>query len=328
MSAINVVDVTQVYRPLLGRSVQALSNVSLSLEEGEILTLLGPNGAGKTTLVKGICGLLLPTCGTIRIGQHDVVDQRQQALSRLGVILEGNRSFYYRLSAYENLEYFAYLRNYQGATSLKLRIEELLDFFGLADAKFRLVNSFSRGMLQRLALAAAVINEPEILVLDEPTLGLDVEGALEIERLLTELTSQGVSILMTTHQMDLAERISDRICILMHGQIKAEAPVHQFMELFAITTTTFLVSCKRDNLPYGILDGLDVDVEEVHQGTEIQLTWHSSDQLYTLVNRLSSDGLPTIALKSGELGLREAYMATIEANRESQEVREKYSVYS
>ena len=207
-------DVTKLYP---GAAKTAVSQLSLSLSAGEILALLGPNGAGKTTAVKMIAGLVLPTSGTIRVAGYDMVAERIKGVRHIGAVLEGARNLYWRLSAVENLRYFGSLRLVP-RRQLSQRIDELLALFGLAENRNQEVRHFSRGMQQKLAIAAALIHDPEILLLDEPTLGLDVKAARQLEETVAQLArEQGKTILLTTHMMDVAEKLADRIAVIHQG---------------------------------------------------------------------------------------------------------------
>lgn len=201
-----------------GAQVPAVAGVSLTLHRGEILALLGPNGAGKTTTVKMIGGLILPTSGRITLLGKDVVQERRAAVRHIGAVLEGARNLYWRLPAAENLRYFGSLR---GAPShhLSRRIDELLHLMELETRGRQEVRHFSRGMQQKLAIAAALIHDPQVLLLDEPTLGLDVHAAQRIEAIVRQMArEQGKAILLTTHTMPLAERLADRIFVMDHGR--------------------------------------------------------------------------------------------------------------
>ena len=201
-----------------GAEEPAVIDVSFDIRSGEIMALLGPNGAGKTTTVKMAAGLVLPTSGEIRIMGADVVRQRQQAVRHIGAVLEGARNLYWRLSARENLLYFGRLRGVS-RRELEQRIDGLLEVLDLAEHQHKEVRHFSRGMQQKLAIAAALLHDPEVLLLDEPTLGLDVQAARKLEQTIAQLAhEQGKSVLLTTHTMPLAEKLAERIFVIHHGR--------------------------------------------------------------------------------------------------------------
>ncbi|MCA9941948.1 MAG: ABC transporter ATP-binding protein [Ardenticatenaceae bacterium] len=197
----------------------AVSDISFTLDSGEILALLGPNGAGKTTTIKMLLGLVTPSDGQVTVHGYDtaVPWQRQRAMPHVGAVLEGARNIYWRLSPTANLRYFGTLRGVP-KQELAQRIDFWLNRLDLQDVAHKEVRFFSRGMQQKVAIAAALLHEPDILLLDEPTLGLDVQAAKLMENVIVELAGQGKAILLTTHTMTLAERLASRILILTGGQ--------------------------------------------------------------------------------------------------------------
>lgn len=225
-----VVELNEVTKVYPGAEKTAVSKLSLTIHAGEILALLGPNGAGKTTAVKMIAGLVLPTKGTVRVSDFDMITERAKGVRHIGAVLEGARNLYWRLSALENLRYFGSLRLVP-RRQLSQRIDELLALFGLAENRHQEVRHFSRGMQQKLAIAAALIHDPDILLLDEPTLGLDVKAGRQLEETVTQLArEQGKAILLTTHMMDVAERLADRIAVIHKGQKIVCDQTHALLE--------------------------------------------------------------------------------------------------
>jgi ABC-2 type transport system ATP-binding protein len=213
-----------------GSSQAAVTQLSLELRPGEVVAMLGPNGAGKTTTVKMIAGLVLPTSGTIRVCGHDIVRERVRGVRHIGAVLEGARNLYWRLSAYENLLYSGTMRMVAGSV-LRKRIADMLALLDLTEHRDREVRHFSRGMQQKVAIAAALLHDPDILLLDEPTLGLDVQAARQVEETVNRLAGQqGKSILLTTHVMDLAERLSDRTLVIHKGKSVAFEPTKTLIE--------------------------------------------------------------------------------------------------
>ncbi len=212
-------------------ALRAVDGVSLALEKGEILALLGPNGAGKTTTVKMLCGLLLPDEGEIRLLGLDP-HRDPWALRHLGAVLEGNRNIYWRLTAQENLVYFGVARGL-GLKEARRRAKEVLEELGLLDKAHTEGRHLSRGMQQKLALGVALMHDPEVLLLDEPTLGLDVESALKVEALVQHLARRGKAILLTTHQLEVAGRLASRVAILHRGRVVLEGPKREVLERFS-----------------------------------------------------------------------------------------------
>lgn len=215
-----------------GKKVSAVSGVNLAVGRGEVFGLLGPNGAGKTTIVKMISGLVLPTSGEISIDGWDVVKERLRAIEKIGVLLEGGRNVYWRLTPRENLRYFLQIRGLSPRI-LGPRIEELLAFFELSKKANTTVNDLSRGMQQKLALAVALLHDPRLLILDEPTLGLDVEATRNMKKLITNLARQeGRTVILTTHQMNIAQDICDRVGIIVEGRIIVSARMDELLRFF------------------------------------------------------------------------------------------------
>ena len=198
----------------------AVDGVSLQIERGEIFGLLGPNGAGKSTTIRMLCTLLEPSSGTARVNGFDVVRQSNQVRQSLGTVLAGERSIYWKLTGRENLEYFAALYHIPPAVAKK-RVDDLIERMELKERANELVEKYSTGMRQRIAISKALLARPPILLLDEPTLGLDPQAARNLRELILELQKDGHTILLTTHYMEEADQLSDRIGIIDTGKIIA-----------------------------------------------------------------------------------------------------------
>lgn len=198
----------------------AVDGVDLQIQRGEIFGLLGPNGAGKSTTIRMLCTLLEPTSGSAHVNGFDVVKQANDVRRSLGTVLAGERSIYWKLSGRENLEYFAALYHIPSAIAKK-RVEELLERMEIKDRANELVEKYSTGMRQRIAIAKALLARPPILLLDEPTLGLDPQAARNLRELISQLKQEGHTILLTTHYMEEADQLSDRIGIIDTGKVIA-----------------------------------------------------------------------------------------------------------
>ena len=199
----------------------AVNGVDLEVEPGELFGLLGPNGAGKTTMVKIFTTLLLPSSGTAAVLGLDVVRDQWRLRRRIGFVFGGDRGLYWRLSGLDNLRYFADLYRIPPEVSRR-RIPELLERLGLAGRERDRVELYSRGMKQRLHLARGLLNDPEVLFLDEPTIGLDPVGARDLRVIVRGLADAGKTIFLTTHYMFEADAICDRIAVIKGGEIVAE----------------------------------------------------------------------------------------------------------
>jgi ABC-2 type transport system ATP-binding protein len=249
-------------------SVLAVNDVSFDLRAGEILALLGPNGAGKTTTVKIISGLLIPSTGVVRIhGADPYVDRKTLRLT--GSVLEGTRTLYWRNTCYENLIYFAVLKGMK-LKAARQRAIELLARFGLEEKKDVQVRNLSRGMQQKLAIGASVIHRPALLLLDEPGLGLDAHAKVELVAIIREMAREGVAVLLTTHQLEMAEELSDRVAILRQGKVvKQESKSELFRrhassmhEIQLLETLDAAVTESLDSLPFKVrCDGDRIEVD-------------------------------------------------------------------
>ncbi len=226
MNAIEVNDLKRVYRTTIGlirrkiKEVVAVDGISFNIQEGELFGLLGPNGAGKTTTVKMLTTLLIPTGGSASIQGMDVVKDADKVRPRIGFIFGGERGLYWRLSGLDNLRYFSTLY-YVDPDVAKKRIPELIEMVGLTGREKEKVEGYSRGMRQRLHIARALLHDPQVLFLDEPTIGLDPIGARELRAAVLNLQSAKKTILLTTHYMFEADALCQRIAVINQGKIVA-----------------------------------------------------------------------------------------------------------
>jgi ABC-2 type transport system ATP-binding protein len=223
---IEVSDLRRSYRTRTGvlrrtaKVVDAVRGVDFTVQRGELFGLLGPNGAGKTTTIKMLITLLLPTSGSARVLGHDVVDDAREVRKRVGYVFGGERGLYERLSARDNLRYFAELYAVP-AREQPARIGELLELVGLSGREKERVEGYSRGMRQRLHIARGLLHRPEVLFLDEPSIGIDPVGARELRSTVANLVEQGTTVLLTTHYMFEADELCNRIAVITGGRIVA-----------------------------------------------------------------------------------------------------------
>ncbi|RLF99581.1 ABC transporter ATP-binding protein [Thermococci archaeon] len=201
------------------KEIVALDDVSFKIKEGELFGYVGPNGAGKTTTIKILTTLLLPTSGVVRVLGHDVRKEYQEIRKQINFIFGGERGFYLRLSGKDNLKYFGDLYKIKRSV-LKERINSLLELVGLQEVADRRVETYSRGMKQRLHIARGLINDPKVLFMDEPTIGLDPSIAKELRNMIKSLPKQGTTVFLTTHNMFEADYLCDQIAIIDKGKIK------------------------------------------------------------------------------------------------------------
>jgi ABC-2 type transport system ATP-binding protein len=227
MAVIEAHDLHRTYRTHTGtlrrkvKEIEAVRGVSFEIQKGQLFGLLGPNGAGKTTTIKMLITLLIPTSGSANVLGYDVVKDAREVRKRIGYVFGGERGVYERLSGYDNLRYFAELYGVPPKIQ-KARIEELLVLVGLKGREHERAEGYSRGMKQRLHVARGLLHDPEVLFLDEPTIGLDPVGARELRKTIASLTDAGKTILLTTHYMFEADALCDRIAVISQGKIVAE----------------------------------------------------------------------------------------------------------
>src|SRR5512134_249842 len=202
------------------KEIIAVDDVSFEIQEGELFGLLGPNGAGKTTTVKMLTTLLIPTAGSASVKGFDVVKQAKEVRKHIGFIFGGERGLYWRLSGQDNLRYFASLYQVEPEVSKK-RIPYLLEMVGLEERGQEKVEGYSRGMKQRLHIARTLLHDPDVLFLDEPTIGLDPVGARDLRQVVRDLQSEKKTILLTTHYMFEADALCQRIAVIDKGRIIA-----------------------------------------------------------------------------------------------------------
>ncbi len=212
--------------------VDAVRGVSFSVASGEILAFLGPNGAGKTTTIKMTAGLIRPDEGAIYIDGINLSTGRNGAVGRIGAVLEGSRNLYWRLTVLENLLYWGTMRRvpYRQA---RIRAFDLLEQVGLLDRAHSTVQTLSRGMQQKVSLCQALMHRPTVLLLDEPTLGLDFESSEGIKHMVQALAAAGTAILLTTHQLDIAQQLSHRVAMIRDGHLILEGITTDILEKYS-----------------------------------------------------------------------------------------------
>jgi len=210
MKAIEVIDLSKNYNGL-----QAVDRINFSVEHGEIFGFLGPNGAGKTTTIRMLTGQLLPTSGTAKVAGFDIVRQRAQLKPRIGVVFD-TQNLYERMSARDNLVFYARLYRIK-----RSRVDEVLEQVGLRERAGDKLQKYSNGMKQRVLIARALLHKPEVLFLDEPTRGLDAHIARGIRGIVAGLAKGGMTVFLTTHYMEEADQLSQRVAFLDQGHIVA-----------------------------------------------------------------------------------------------------------
>lgn len=294
-----VLEVDDVHRTFAGRTpIHALRGVSLSVDRGEIVGLLGVNGAGKTTLVKIICTLLLPTKGTARVCGYDVVSKARDARAHLGVVFGGDRGLYGRLSAVDNLVFFGGLAGVR--RNLRGRALEALELVGLGERAHHRVETFSRGMRQRLHLAAGLLHAPPVLLLDEPTVGLDTVEAARVRDSVAALARDGVTILLTSHYPVDIDQLAQRVVVLQDGRTSHDITIEAFRRLAGFVAQVRVRGC-----------GAPPQLDRLHAvADEVEVS--HDDEGWTLAYRLREWDMSSLsAISTATAGLQVRDVAVV-----------------
>lgn len=292
---------------------RAVDDISFHIHKGEIFSLLGPNGAGKTTTIKILATLMAPTKGTCTIQGMDCYRDARKLRPHINFIFGGESGVYRRISGRENLRYFASLYGLSKQDTER-RIDELLDLVSLRDAQHQKVEQYSKGMTQRLQIARGLINDPDVIFLDEPTIGLDPLGARQLRELIKALKQQGKTILLTTHYMAEAEELSDRIALLHHGKIKALGSVAELKQCYADKSILHMQLHSCDNLLYKAIEDLQevefIRAEHHEHSVHLALHMHSEqipDKLLQLLH-----GAQLISLQPERITMEDVYLRLLQ----------------
>ena len=305
------------YRSRRGPEVRAVSEVSFAASRGQVLGLLGPNGAGKTTTIKSIAGLIRPSSGSILVGGHDVLAQPRLAARQTAVVLEGNRNVYWRLTVRENLDYFSALRGL-GRRQIAARATELIDRFRLGDKADVVAMRLSRGMQQKLALACAVVVGAPLLLLDEPTLGLDVEISYELRSYLRSLAAvDGCCVVVSSHDLSLVSEVCDRAVIITGGRVVADDTIAGLVGVFNTIAVRIRLASP---LPPAVTEalserfGLTVSVDAIGR-VALEAALANSDTLYEFLDGLRQAGAVIESVAGGEPELEDVFLSILERSR-------------
>jgi ABC-2 type transport system ATP-binding protein len=321
MAVIEAIELRRTYRTTTGvvrrrpLEVEAVRGISFAVEQGELFGLLGPNGAGKTTTIKMLITLLLPTGGEARVLGLNVVDQAREVRKRIGYVFGGDRGLYERLSARDNLRYFAELYGVSGKEQ-RARIEEVLELVGLKGREQERVEGYSRGMRQRLHIARGILHDPEVVFLDEPTIGVDPVGARELRQTIADLVAAGKTLLLTTHYMFEADALCDRIAVIARGRIVGEGTPEQLKAGVAQGRVTEIEVFGVDDSHLARLRGIEsvtaVSVEERDQ-KQLVIVQSTGERELTAPLLAQLDGVEVGRVSSREPTLEDAYVALVEA---------------
>jgi len=315
--AVECVDLERVYstKSLLGKNkeTKALRGISFSVGKGTVFGLLGPNGSGKTTTMRILSTLLTPTAGKAIVMGSDCAQKPSDVRRHIGLILGGDRGLYGRLTGRENLKYFAALRNMPSAETAK-RIDEVLKQVDLVEAADIKTESYSKGMKQRLHIARGILSNPDVILMDEPTIGLDPEGAHELRVLIPHLAESGKTIILTTHYMSEADELSDNIAIINKGIIIASGTPSEVKKNFSKTSAMEMI-LRRDmtKVLHELQQLPDMhNVISVTDGPVQKLTLHMSSgaDIRDAVRRiLGAENIEYMAMRDSTL--EEAYLSIV-----------------
>ena len=315
--AIECIDLERIYtsKSLLGKKqeTQALKGISFSAQHGTVFSLLGPNGSGKTTTMRILATLLTPTSGKAYIHGVDVAHNPAEVRKRIGLILGGDRGFYGRLTGRENLWYFAILNSIPSA-GIKIRISDVLAQVGMTEAADIAVEKYSKGMKQRLHIARGILTDPDVVLMDEPTIGLDPEGAHELRELIPRFTSQGKTILLTTHYMSEADELSSQVAIINKGTIVASGTPSEIKKNFSKTSVAEVI-LRRNILPATAplmsLPGVK-EIAQTEDGPIKKITLYMEsevDNKASIISLLGADNIEYFAMRDSTL--EEAYLSIV-----------------
>lgn len=298
--------------------ITAVDDISFTVNQGEILGLLGPNGAGKTTTIKMICGLVVPDSGMITINGIDNQKKRLRAREHISAVLEGNRNLYWRLTVRENLEYFAGNRG-KSRKSVAGRIDELLEQFRLKDKENEMVNRLSRGMQQKLAIAVAMLAGSEVILLDEPTLGLDIETGYEVREILREIVrTQHKTIIITSHDMDVIQDLCERTVIINNGKVVTNDRVDNLMKLFEVRAYSIKLDGHLSEQQHQLLrekfPQLIYTPDTYQSNLEVDLT--NSQEMYELFDILKLEQIPVDTIDRKTINFEQVFLKIVKGEEE------------
>ncbi|MCY9549271.1 ABC transporter ATP-binding protein [Lysinibacillus xylanilyticus] len=277
---------------------QAVSNINLKIRKGEIYGFLGPNGAGKTTTIRMLLGLMKPSSGTIKIFQKDLKKERINILAKVGSLVE-NPSYYPHLTAYENLEA---LRKILGVP--KSRIDEVLEIVRLKDAADKKVKGFSLGMKQRLGIAASLLHNPELLILDEPTNGLDPSGIIEIRNLIKRLPEEyGMTIIISSHLLSEIDQMATQVGIVTKGKMIFQDSI-EAMRRFAQPKVVIKVSDSEKGWRSLVANGIKAE----HKDDLIFFDECSDEKVAHIVQILVQEGVSVYRVEEEKRSLEEIFL--------------------
>jgi ABC-2 type transport system ATP-binding protein len=284
--------------------IKAVDNISFIVEKGGICGILGPNGSGKTTTIKSICNLIIPDDGEIKIFSNS----NRKSLNRISALFEGTRNLYWKLTPRENLRYFCGIRGI-GGKNIEKEINFLLDRFNLTDKKDIAVNNLSRGMQQKVAIAMTLIVKTDIILLDEPTLGLDVQSHVDIKNILEEISNElNKTILLSTHDMNLVQSICKDVVVINKGKLVANESVKKLLDMFKTRSYEIELSENISNEKIEDLLQQNNDLYFINGGTKIEVDITNFQDVYKIMEVLKNSNIPIKEIKQKDVNFERVYL--------------------
>jgi ABC-2 type transport system ATP-binding protein len=305
-NAIELKGLRKIYRGHGGRGVVAVEDLTLSVSAGQIFGFLGANGAGKTTTIKILCGLITPSSGLATICGYDVIRQHSIAMQKVGAVLEGTRNVYWRLTPWQNLLYFGRLKGWNDR-NVKVRAEQLLRDLSLWERRHDAVRTFSRGMQQKVAIACSLVADPPVVLLDEPTLGLDVQSSNTVKEWIRMLArEQHKTVILTTHQLDMAQELCDRVAIMTKGRLIANHPLSELLSVFRTKSYRVTVKGRLTSAQCAQIPATQIE----YQDGESTITRMVDDQreFYEMLDCIRATQLPLQSVTCDEPNLEDVFL--------------------
>ena len=302
------------------KCVNALSDVSLSVGRGEVLGLLGPNGAGKTTLIKILATLMMPDGGSASIAGCDVVQSPGLVRAKIGLVNTNERSFYWRLTGKQNLDFFAKLYNLYGKVQHQ-RVNELLNLVGLIDKANMPFMTYSTGQRQRLAIARSLLSDPEVLLFDEPTSSLDPIGSAELIKFVKKdlVRINKKTVIWCTHDLNEAEKVSDQIAIINQGKVVIQGDIQQVKEHL---TNSSIFRVEVGNCTEDVISELAYEAKLISHDTDkavIEVTI-AVDKVPQLIADLVKHDVEVYRCTMNEVSLEDVFVDAIDKNKKVEEL--------
>ena len=302
MTSDTLIKIDNVRKTYAGK-FEALKGVNLEIKRGEILALLGPNGAGKTTLINAICGVVVPTSGSISVDGFDVIKDFRKTRSMIGLVPQE-----LQLEAFEKVfQNVSYTRGLYGKRSNPEIIEKILKDLSLWDKKDNRLRELSGGMKRRALIAKALSHEPQILFLDEPTAGVDINLRRDMWRVVKQLQEKGVTIILTTHYIEEAEAIADRVSVINHGEIILTENKNDLMQKMGQKLLTIELQEKIETIPDSLKE---YNLTITSEGQALCFTYNSQAEttgITTLLQEIKNSGLKLKDLKSDQTSLENIF---------------------